>query len=165
MTSHTVIEPRWVISSGLGKVWRRKYKSWRVGGRWAPVWQWSQLTHGFELPDELLFAPLGPLLPVCVDGAEDRTTWLPTIINRWHVQVVHQHNVRVLRQQDMQRKPSRDMQTWDISFTINPSFSHSETCSFSTQWGNYMDRSIYTGRRRTRAGESVEVREDSHTSP
>lgn len=48
------------------------------------------------MSDELFLAPLGPLLPVCVDGAEDRTAWLPAIVHCWYIQVVHEHNVGVL---------------------------------------------------------------------
>lgn len=54
------------------------------------------LTHGLELADQLLLGPLGPLLFVCIDGAQDRTTWFPTILNGWNIQIVDEHNIRVL---------------------------------------------------------------------
>lgn len=57
----------------------------------------SKLTHGLELSNKLLLAPLGPLLPVCVDGAEYRTTWLPAVVHCRYIQVVHQHDVWVLQ--------------------------------------------------------------------
>lgn len=55
-----------------------------------------ELTHGLELSYELLLAPLCPLFPVGVDGAEDRAAWLPAVVHRRYIQVVHQHNVWVL---------------------------------------------------------------------
>lgn len=54
------------------------------------------LTHGLELADQLLLGPLGPLLLVCIDGAQDRTTWFPTILNGWNIQIVDEHNIGVL---------------------------------------------------------------------
>lgn len=54
------------------------------------------LTHGFELANQLLLAPLGPFLPVCVDGAQDRPARLPTVVHSRDVQVVDKHNVWVL---------------------------------------------------------------------
>lgn len=55
------------------------------------------LTHGFQLPDELLFRPFGPLLLVGVDGAEDGATGLATVLDGWNIQIVHQDDVRVLQ--------------------------------------------------------------------
>lgn len=43
------------------------------------------LTHRFELPNKLLLGPLGPLLFVCVDGAQDRSAWFPTVLYGRHV--------------------------------------------------------------------------------
>jgi len=54
------------------------------------------LTHGLELADELLLRPLGPLLLVRVDGAQDRTAWFTTILNGWNIQIVDEHDIRVL---------------------------------------------------------------------
>lgn len=55
------------------------------------------LTHGFQLPDELLFRPFGPLLLVGIDGAEDGATGLATVLDGWDIQIVHQDDVRVLQ--------------------------------------------------------------------
>lgn len=57
----------------------------------------SVLTHGFQLPDELLFRPFRPLLLVGVDGAEDGAAGLPAVLDGWDVQVVHQDDVGVLQ--------------------------------------------------------------------
>lgn len=54
------------------------------------------LTHGLELADQLLLGPFGPLLLVCIDGAQDRTAWFPTILNGWNIQIVDEHDIRVL---------------------------------------------------------------------
>ena len=54
------------------------------------------LTHGLELANQLLLGPLGPLLLVRVDGAQDWPAWLPTILYGRHIQVVDEHDVRVL---------------------------------------------------------------------
>lgn len=54
------------------------------------------LTHGLELTDQLLLGPFGPLLLVCIDGAQYRTTWFPTVLNGWNIQIVDEHNIRVL---------------------------------------------------------------------
>lgn len=54
------------------------------------------LTHWLELADQLLLGPLGPLLFVGVDGAQDWTTRFPTILNGRNIQIVDEHNVRVL---------------------------------------------------------------------
>lgn len=57
----------------------------------------SILTHGLELTDQLLLGPLGPLLLVRIDGTQDRTAWLPAILNGWNIQVMDEHDVGVLR--------------------------------------------------------------------
>lgn len=57
---------------------------------------WASLTHGLQLPDELLLGPLGPLLLVGVDGAEDGPARLPAVLDGGHIQVMHQHDVGVL---------------------------------------------------------------------
>lgn len=62
------------------------------------------LTHRLELPDELLLGPLGPLLLVCVDGAQDRPAWFPTVLYGWHVQVVYQDDVWILREHQRSRQ-------------------------------------------------------------
>ena len=54
------------------------------------------LTHGLELANQLLLGPLGPLLLVGIDRAEDRSTWFPTILNSRNIQIVDEHNIRVL---------------------------------------------------------------------
>lgn len=54
------------------------------------------LTHRLELANELLLGPLGPLLLVCIDGAQDWTAWFATILNGWNIQIVDEHNIRVL---------------------------------------------------------------------
>ncbi len=54
------------------------------------------LTHGLELTNQLLLGPLGPLFLVCIDGAQDGTTWFPTILYGWDIQIVDEHNIRVL---------------------------------------------------------------------
>jgi len=54
------------------------------------------LTHGFQLANEFLLCPFGPFFLVCIDGAQDGPTRLPTILDSWHIQVVDQHNVWVL---------------------------------------------------------------------
>lgn len=59
-------------------------------------WDPSILTHGLELTDQLLLGPLGPLLLVCIDGTQDRTTWFPTILNGWNIQIMDEHDIRVL---------------------------------------------------------------------
>lgn len=68
------------------------------------------LTHGLELADQLLLGPLGPFLLVCVDGAQDRTTWFPTILNGWNIQVVDEHNVGVLwGKREREREREREL--------------------------------------------------------
>lgn len=57
------------------------------------------LTHGFELPDELLFCPLCPFLLVGVYWAQDGAARFPAVLDGRDVQVVHQHNVWVLQGQ------------------------------------------------------------------
>lgn len=54
------------------------------------------LTHGFQLPDELLFRPLGPLLLVGVDGAEDGPAGFAAVLDGRDVEIVHQDDVGVL---------------------------------------------------------------------
>lgn len=61
------------------------------------------------MSNELLLAPLGPLLPVCVDGAEDGTAWLPAVVDRWYIQVVHEHNVGVLEHRGRQREKTGEV--------------------------------------------------------
>lgn len=56
----------------------------------------SILTHGLELADQLLLGPLGPLLLVRVDGAQDGTTRFPAILDGRNVQVMDEHDVGVL---------------------------------------------------------------------
>ena len=68
------------------------------------------LTHGFELANQLLLGPLGPLLLVCVDGAQYWPTWLTTILYGWNIQVVDKHNIRVLegkRERERKRETER----------------------------------------------------------
>lgn len=69
-----------------------------------PCFKIPQLTHGFELADQFLLGPLGPLFLVCIDGTQNRSTWFPTILDRWNIQIVDEHNIRVLwgnqREQD-----------------------------------------------------------------
>lgn len=54
------------------------------------------LTHGFQLPDELLLRPLGPLLLVGVDGAEDGPAGFAAVLDGRDVEIVHQDDVGVL---------------------------------------------------------------------
>lgn len=54
------------------------------------------LTHGLQLPDELLLGPFHPLLLVGVDGAEDGPAGLAAVLDGRDVQVVHQDDVGVL---------------------------------------------------------------------
>ena len=54
------------------------------------------LTHGLELANQLLLGPLGPFLLVCIDGTQDRSTWFPTVLDGWNIQIVDEHNIRVL---------------------------------------------------------------------
>lgn len=62
------------------------------------------LTHGLELANQLLLGPLGPLLLVCIDGAQDRTTWFPTVLDGWNIQIVDEHNIRVLQETQRERE-------------------------------------------------------------
>lgn len=80
------VETAAVLCINVGSDVLRRYK-----------WDLLILTHGLELADQLLLGPLGPLLLVRVDGAQDRPTWFPTILDGRNIQIVDEHDVRVLR--------------------------------------------------------------------
>lgn len=99
-----------------------------------------KLTHGFELPNELLLAPLGPLLSVGVDGAEDRTAWLPAVIHRRYIQVVYKHNVGVLWKKGHAHKNTGMTSTLLLLFIYS-----SSRCYHIYKGQNKMIESIYWG--------------------
>lgn len=80
------VETAAVLCINVGSDVLRRYK-----------WDLLILTHGLELADQLLLGPLGPLLLVRVDGAQDRPTWFPTILDGRNIQIVDEHDVRVLQ--------------------------------------------------------------------
>lgn len=68
-----------------------------------PTPPWEPLTHGLQLPQQLLPGPLQPLSPVTTDGTEDGAAALPAVLQGRDVQVVHKHDVRVLENRGTHR--------------------------------------------------------------